>query len=357
MTVDTPPSPVIAFKKPVQLHSSQAESDTENKPFAKHSNPSSPDSTRIAMLKNYELRNTPDKNTGASPKLKTHIIAMLNEDHEGKIHLDMKTALNQSNVVISSASSVTAPKEQSLGVSEADSPGGGESQLLTDDSADEMDADLSFQDYAFTQVTEALCPICKLPVDGEELRSHGKMNMRKQAEFCDRHRRKSAEEAWASRGYPRVDWDDLNSRITGHHDFIRKLINGQDSHYRKTLSDSVKAGKDRNLMKMTTNIVPGYYGNRGLQVMSENIMQKFTALLRLRNVKDRTMAARGFAGFVQAVLVPEVAVLLIMEDMNVEVERAREILAESADIGELLHEELKDVAGQAGYADSDEEFA
>jgi hypothetical protein len=47
----------------------------------------------------------------------------------------------------------------------------------------------------------------------------------------------------------------------------------------------------------------------------------------------------GVSGFVQAVLVPEVAVALVKEDMSVDEKRAREILKESLELGDLLNEE------------------
>jgi hypothetical protein len=72
-------------------------------------------------------------------------------------------------------------------------------------------------------------------------------------------------------------------------------------------------------------------------------MSKFTPLLKKRVVKDRLMAARGVTGFVQSVLVPEVAILLIEEDMNIEAHEAIAVLRESVKIGELVHEEIRDV--------------
>jgi hypothetical protein len=93
--------------------------------------------------------------------------------------------------------------------------------------------------------------------------------------------------------------------------------------------------------------------------MSENIMHEFTALLKKKAVKDRRISSRGPTAFVQAVLVPEVAVLLIMEDMNVEVEEARDILEDSASVGELIHEEIRDVVKKRvedSEDDEDEEF-
>ena len=50
----------------------------------------------------------------------------------------------------------------------------------------------------------------------------------------------------------------------------------------------------------------------------------------------------GVSGFVQAVLVPELAEQLIMEDMKVSRERSREVIVESAELGELLYPDVDD---------------
>ena len=54
----------------------------------------------------------------------------------------------------------------------------------------------------------------------------------------------------------------------------------------------------------------------------------------------------GVSGFVQAVLVPELAERLIMEDMKVDTLGAREIVLESADVGELLYPDVDDEIGK-----------
>lgn len=48
------------------------------------------------------------------------------------------------------------------------------------------------------------------------------------------------------------------------------------------------------------------------------------------------------SGFIQAVLVPELAVHLVKEDMKVSEAKAREILSESADVGDLLNPEIEE---------------
>ena len=68
-------------------------------------------------------------------------------------------------------------------------------------------------------------------------------------------------------------------------------------------------------------------------------MSRFASKLRRLAASDKLIASGDISGYVQAVLVPELAVLLIMDDMNVDRERAREIMTESIDMGNLLNEE------------------
>lgn len=55
--------------------------------------------------------------------------------------------------------------------------------------------------------------------------------------------------------------------------------------------------------------------------------------------KDALIARGGSAGFIQSVLAPELAVLLISEDMSVGESQARKIMEDSRDIGEKLNAE------------------
>jgi hypothetical protein len=214
------------------------------------------------------------------------------------------------------------------------------------------------EDEAFQTMTQrAKCPMCGESVEPADLRAFGIMNTRKQEKFCRSHRKTTALQTWDAEEYPTIDWEKLDSRITKHHLFIKKLINGADSHYRERLAETVNAGKNRSLLKSEYNPTPGYYGARGLRAISENTMRKFTPLLKQRMVVDRLMAARGFTPYVEYVVVPEVAVKLIMEDMNCGAERAREIMSESLGVGELLSEEIKDVVTRRAseeIEDSDE---
>ncbi|KAI0873462.1 RTC4-like domain-containing protein [Hypoxylon argillaceum] len=191
------------------------------------------------------------------------------------------------------------------------------------------------------------CPMCYEEVDSELFEkhsAHGKMSVKQQTAFCRLHKRRSAEAAGLEKGYPKIDWEALNSRCRAHQSFLRNILEGtQVSHYRKVFKEKVDSGKNRTLLTSQDNLTPGYYGPRGLQVMTGFIMSALSNVIRRRAVEDKLISARSYTGYVQTVLVPELTVRLIMEDMSVTEERARNVLEESVEIGELLHEEARDV--------------
>jgi hypothetical protein len=197
---------------------------------------------------------------------------------------------------------------------------------------------------------QAKCPMCGAAVEAEFLKNYNdgkRMNIRTQAKFCRAHKKRSAGEEWVTKGYPTIDWSALDARIAEHHTFLQSLLDGASSYSRDVLEEEIKSGKDRTLaqaiMKSDVTLTPGYYGTRGLRAMSENIMYEFSPQLRKIAVADRLVSARGVTGYVQMVLVPELAVRLIAEDMSVGVDEARQIMKDSVGFGDLLNEEIEDV--------------
>ena len=77
---------------------------------------------------------------------------------------------------------------------------------------------------------------------------------------------------------------------------------------------------------------------------TDHIIAHLSDSLRKQATKDRLVNASGISGgvsgFVQAVLVPELAEQLVREDMKVSDVRAREIVNESAELGDLLNPEV-----------------
>ena len=84
-------------------------------------------------------------------------------------------------------------------------------------------------------------------------------------------------------------------------------------------------------------------------------MASFAPSIRRLAASDKLILSAGVAGYVQAVLAPEMAVMLVMEDMRVDEDEARMVLQESAAIGNLLNEEEDEVIRDADIdGDGDE---
>ena len=81
---------------------------------------------------------------------------------------------------------------------------------------------------------------------------------------------------------------------------------------------------------------------------TDDIVAHFSAKLRSMAASDRIIASCGTAGYIQTVLVPELATLLIRDDLGVSESEARKVLKESSHIGELLNEDLNDSKRRIG---------
>ena len=121
------------------------------------------------------------------------------------------------------------------------------------------------------------CPMCGQFIDpltglDLELETIGS-NIRKQTQFCMKHRKREAMTRWRAEGYPTIDWDNLTRRLSTHrHALARVLRSPSLSHFRKELEKHVRMGKDRTLLMQMkhsgiAHVSSGYYGSRGLKSM------------------------------------------------------------------------------------------
>ena len=211
----------------------------------------------------------------------------------------------------------------------------------------------------------ALCPMCHKEVDWAELelfKSQPKQRIREQMMFCESHKLRSAMDLWRERGYPNIDWDGFEERVQGYFPELEKLlVPGAFSYYRNILGSSFAPGKARNSrVRVSDNerletMTCGYYGSMGatkmyvvykpllnrttLTFMSrlETIIRRFSVVIRRLATTDDLIKTAGVAGYTQSVLVPELAVLMVKDDMKVNDEDARRILRESMDIGDRVN--------------------
>ncbi|KAF4495164.1 RTC4-like domain containing protein [Fusarium agapanthi] len=185
------------------------------------------------------------------------------------------------------------------------------------------------------------CPWCEDLVSEQALKDYSKgkrLNVQMQTRFCAKHKQETAKDTWRERGYPHVDWSRLEGRLDDHRAYLTKIVNGKQSFFRDILAEKIETGQARSLKK-EGNLNPGYYGPRGCKLMCDYLVEEFGESLKENATKDRVIAGRGSAAFIQSVLVAELAVQLIMEDMDVSASEAREIMEESKALGELIHEE------------------
>jgi hypothetical protein len=220
------------------------------------------------------------------------------------------------------------------------------------------------------------CPICRAPVEREYYWKYwtGKdKTVKNQNTFCRAHRTASAWEEYRSEGYPDIIWDALPRRIRKHRMELYKILNNdRPSVYRDRYKPIALTGKaaavpsrrkdlpDHVMQELESyalddqSTFPGYYGPHGRRVITETVMKVLKN--EIKNCSDSVVQGSGPATFVQAVLVPETAILLIMEDCRVDREEAEEIREKTYDIGMLLNEEIEDRVEVHEQSDDENEY-
>ncbi|KAL8776177.1 MAG: hypothetical protein Q9213_008367 [Squamulea squamosa] len=233
--------------------------------------------------------------------------------------------------------------------------GNSSSSLSSAPDVSEMDA-LDFYDEWLkshpSSSPKSPCPLCKKSVSRtflEEFSGSGILNVRQQVKFCEEHKVRSAQKLWKKRRYPNIDWKEFEERLPSYEADLVGVLNGtRRSFYRNAFEDQVKSGMNRTLQQSimkngSEGLNMGYYGTKGARILMDHTMSKYASRIRRLAGTDRLVSAGGVAGFVQAVLAPELAVMLVRDDMNVDEEQARVILSESSEIGYLLNEEEDEV--------------
>lgn len=100
------------------------------------------------------------------------------------------------------------------------------------------------------------------------------MTFRQQRELCRTHKEADAEAERKSKGYPKIDWTELQSRLRRHKRSVAMVLkNPEQSFFRDRLEVAIKSGKARNVLKQITGqgesdlMSVGYYGVKGMQAM------------------------------------------------------------------------------------------
>jgi hypothetical protein len=226
------------------------------------------------------------------------------------------------------------------------------------------------------EVEGSHCPICQEPVEQDYYWDYwrGKdKTVKNQNKFCRAHKTKSALDEYRSEGYPDIVWSTLPQRITTHRMELFKILNNdKSSGYRDRYEPIALTGKaaavtlrrkdlpehvQQELESYTLDdhsTYPGYYGPHGRRVITENVMKMLKN--EIKKSSDAVVQGSGPATFVQAVLVPETAILLIMEDCHVDREEAEQIREKTYDLGMLLNEEIEDQVEIHDQSDEENEY-
>ncbi|PUU81157.1 RTC4-like domain-domain-containing protein [Tuber borchii] len=195
------------------------------------------------------------------------------------------------------------------------------------------------------------CQMCEEPLpanfldtwkNGEFRKGH--IPMLEWMDICTEHKAVSLREEWMEKGYPKIDWQGMKKRIETHYKPIEAIVHGEiESPFMAIFQQQEKDVRGNPILLLQKDHrlqYPGYYGPRGANIMLHWLLRRFGSEINAHNNATSNLAHSSAAAFVQAVLVPEMAVRLIMEDMKVAEKRAREVLEESRSIGETLN--LKD---------------
>lgn len=247
------------------------------------------------------------------------------------------------------------------------------------DSSAPLEALANLQDYIQQLPGQELegtqCTLCKEPVQIEDYWEFWKgkeKTVKNHTAFCHAHQKKSAQDEYRKEGYPPIDWDTLSIRIRKHRMPLFQILDNKcPSTYRTRYEPLALTGKAAAVPSRRKDLpstiqdkldsyalddqstYPGYYGPHGRRAITEHVMHVLKN--EIKNCKDAVVQGSGPAAFVQAVLVPECAVLLIMEDCRVDRERAEEIREGTYGMGLLVNEEIEDEVEEDGGERSEDE--
>ncbi|CAN9092157.1 unnamed protein product [Alternaria alternata] len=220
------------------------------------------------------------------------------------------------------------------------------------------------------------CLLCSKSVEQEDYWDFWKgkeRTVKNKSAFCHAHKKKSAQKEYTEMGYPDIDWKALPRRIRRHKTTLSQILNNNEfSIHRDRYEPLALTGKAAAVPSRRTDLAedvqeelesyaldekaayPGYYGSHGRRVITESVMD--TLKVEMKNCKDRVVQASGIAAFVQAVMVPEAAILLIMDDCSVNREEADKIREKTYDMGLLLNEEIEDELERQDDSDDENEY-
>lgn len=199
-----------------------------------------------------------------------------------------------------------------------------------------------------------ICPKCKAKITLDECRDMDlDPNVRhrsaiEQQKFCFKHREATAINRWKEAGYPELDFAALggSSRVQQHLTELAEIVKRKRMSFYLTKLDEaiaaargVKGAVKRYFEVDTLDLInQGYYGPKGVEVLSRTIVETSTIIkeFKKRVRTDKAVQMAGVGRYIDCVLVPEMLVRLVQEDNDCNEEAARKILEDTQELGLLL---------------------
>ncbi|KAK9390784.1 RTC4-like domain-containing protein [Lipomyces mesembrius] len=201
------------------------------------------------------------------------------------------------------------------------------------------------------------CPMCGMEVS-EAVRDRFKVvsdSLRRSYAICISHRRESTLADSKGKNYPtKLDEGNLAERAEKYVAILFDIINeNRPSIFQEKAKAGALALGGRRMDALGQmedglgDLLPGYYGLKGNSVLLRVALRSSESAIRRASRRNRWITNVSITGYASAVLVPELAIRLIMEDQNVDEEKAEKIRQESIEYGRVVFGHERDVVDQS----------
>ncbi|KAK9325626.1 RTC4-like domain-containing protein [Lipomyces orientalis] len=197
------------------------------------------------------------------------------------------------------------------------------------------------------------CPMCGMEVsDGVRCRFKSVPDsLRRSYAICISHRRESTLEDAKGKNYPTdLDEGKLAERAEKYTAILPDIINEirPSIFQEKAKAGAVALGGRRmdalgQMEDGLAELLPGYYGLKGNSVLLRVALRSSESAIRRASRRNRWITNVSITGYASAVLVPELAIRLIMEDQNVNEDTAEKIRQESIEYGRVVFGDERDL--------------
>lgn len=151
--------------------------------------------------------------------------------------------------------------------------------------------------------------------------------------------------------YPQdVDWQSVKKRIIDMRDIVQKIIESEEPSHSELLDVAAKKkyGSRQSRTPLISferrpELLPGYYGGKGSELIQDVILSMFDKEYLRRHCRGRPLNS-----FITDILIPEVAVRLISEDHQTDLDDARTIMSKSVNFGLRFHTNDNDEISSEG---------